>query len=296
MKRRDVLNSPRLLELKKKRKRSVHMKIFLFTFLVLVLSSAFIYITRSSKLNISKIEVIGNKVIDAESIQSIAEEKLSGKYLWLIPKTNLMFYPKDSIKKELEDRYKRLKDVNLNVKGGSTLEISMSEREGKYTWCRESLLEEVAPADGECFFMDESGYIFDTAPYFSGEIYFRFLGPLLPGAVPPGSTFIPEIFPNIVEFIANLKSLGINASSLYVKDEEEMEIYLSSTKSTLESPKIIFKKNADFENLAENLQAALSTEPLSSKFKNSYSSLEYIDLRFGNRVYYKFKGEAAHNE
>ena len=46
--------------------------------------------------------------------------------------------------------------------------------------------------------------------------------------------------------------------------------------------------DSDFEKLAENLQAALMTEPLQSDFKNKFSSLLYIDLRFGNKVYYKF--------
>jgi nucleoside-diphosphate-sugar epimerase len=39
----------------------------------------------------------------------------------------------------------------------------------------------------------------------------------------------------------------------------------------------------------ENLDAAIDTEPLKSKLKNKFSSLEYIDLRYGNKVYDKFK-------
>jgi len=42
------------------------------------------------------------------------------------------------------------------------------------------------------------------------------------------------------------------------------------------------------QNIKENLDTALNTEPLKSDFKKKYSSLEYIDLRFGNKVYSKF--------
>jgi hypothetical protein len=54
-------------------------------------------------------------------------------------------------------------------------------------------------------------------------------------------------------------------------------------------PEIIFKIDSDFQKIAENLQAAITTEPLQTDFKNKYSSLLYIDLRFGNKVYYKFR-------
>ena len=69
-----------------------------------------------------------------------------------------------------------------------------------------------------------------------------------------------------------------------------MEIFLSKGTSSTSAigPKIIFKKDADLQNIAENLQAALNIEPLKSKFKNKYSLLLYIDLRFGNKVYDKF--------
>ena len=49
------------------------------------------------------------------------------------------------------------------------------------------------------------------------------------------------------------------------------------------------KMTSDFQKIAENLQAALATEPLRSDFKNKYSSLLYLDLRYGNKVYFKFK-------
>ena len=40
--------------------------------------------------------------------------------------------------------------------------------------------------------------------------------------------------------------------------------------------------------MVRNLQLVLSSNPLNGKA----SDLQYIDLRFGNRVYYKLKGEA----
>ena len=65
-------------------------------------------------------------------------------------------------------------------------------------------------------------------------------------------------------------------------------MFLSSSTSQM-GPEIIFKADSDFNQIIENLQSVLTTEPLQTEFKTKYSSLLYIDLRFGNKVYYKFK-------
>ena len=72
-------------------------------------------------------------------------------------------------------------------------------------------------------------------------------------------------------------------------ENNDIKMYLSGGATSTTGPEIIFKTDADFQKIAENLEAALTTEPLLSKFKNNYSSLLYIDLRFGNKVYYKFQ-------
>src|SRR3989344_7583180 len=106
MKKKDVLNSPRLLELKKHRR-----KISLGKFLLLVLGCSLIfscaaYLARIKSFNISTVEVSGNKVVDEEAIRSIAEKEMQGNYLWFFPKTNIVLYPKNKIEKELHEKFK----------------------------------------------------------------------------------------------------------------------------------------------------------------------------------------------
>ena len=71
---------------------------------------------------------------------------------------------------------------------------------------------------------------------------------------------------------------------MYITTDGNVEVFLSSVNSSTTGPYIIFKLNADYQNIAENLEAALTTDPLQTEFKNKYSSLQYIDLRFGNKV------------
>ena len=135
MKNKKLLNSPRLLGLRKKKN-----KIFIIKLLISIIGILFIFIGISfignmSELNISQIEVSGNKIVDSQSIKDIANTNLSGKYFGLFLKTNFLLYPKNEIKRELSQKFKILKEITFNVPEAKTLEIKLVEREAKYMWC-----------------------------------------------------------------------------------------------------------------------------------------------------------------
>jgi len=47
-------------------------------------------------------------------------------------------------------------------------------------------------------------------------------------------------------------------------------------------------KSSDFDKVFGDLVSAITSPPLESKLKDA-EALEYIDLRFANRVIYKFR-------
>jgi hypothetical protein len=285
MKKRNILNSPRLVELRKRRQRVFWAKAILGAIIFLAVFFGLVYISRTPVLNIDHINVVGNKVIDTETIQGIAQVEIDGNYLWFFPRANIFFYPRDDIRARLVEYSQRLKDIKISI-NKKTLEISLSERQGKYTWCGEAYLGAKLPSgeEGEqkCYFVDEDGYVFDEAPYFSGEVYFKFYGPK------DGPYFHEVDFHRFVRFKEALASIGTVPVALFVPGGEEVKVFLSSQSALSQGPELIFKVDADLDALVSNLEAALSAEPFQSEFRDQYSSLEYIDLRFGNKVYYKF--------
>lgn len=290
IKKRDVLDSPRLREIHRKRMRGTRVKFFLGVFLFLFILAVLVFAGQAESLNIDTIEIIGNKTISAGVIEEKIREELAGKYLWLFPKTNSFIYPKSKVVDRVQKDFPLIKDVNATLKNSRTLSVSFSERTPAHIWCGGDL-----PAvddsweNRECYFMDDSGYIFDEAPYFSGDVYFRFFGKVASvGENPKGKNFFPEIWPDIISFRKTLMEMDLRPSSLFMKEDGDIEIYLSSGTLPPASPKLLLKQSADFESVAENLQAALSTDPLKTDFEKKYSSLLYLDLRFGNKVFFKF--------
>lgn len=303
MQKRNVLNSPRLTELKRHRRRSFLNKIILLFFGAFVIFIFLVYISRLSSLNINDIEVTGNQVIDTEAIKSTAEQQITGKYLGLFPKSDIFLYPENTIINELQDKYKRLENITLSIKNNKTLKISVAERKALYTWCGitpSNSTDVDIPQSGSstsvtnCYFVDENGFIFDKAPYFSGDVYFKFYG--TPDDInateadfdPSGFYFSKNNFKQLISFRDILVGLKLKPVSLFVTKEGDVRVTLSSINSSIIGPQILCKLGDDYQKDAENLEAALTTEPLQSEFKNKYSSLLYIDLRFGNKVYYKF--------
>lgn len=286
--KQSFLNSPRLSQLYKKKQKKVKKKviIFLIIFFVLILSISFAL--RIPAFNINNLIISGNKVIETKVIEDIVKNEISGHYLWLFPKTNFLIYPKYKIKKELNSKFKRFENLSIKVKDFKSLEVNVSEYEGKYLWCGVVVPILNSNINQKCYFLDDSGYIFDEAPYFSGNVFFKFYGDdIVNKENPLGSYFIKDKFVKIIEFKNTIEKMNLKPNALWLDNDREANFSLSN--EPMIGPRIIFKIDEDYQKLAENLQAAISTEPLQTELKTKLSSLLYIDLRFGNKVYYKFQ-------
>ncbi len=284
--KRDVLNAPRLNELKRRRRRGVVNKILILLLGLSAIFALLTYLSRLEKLNISEVEISGNKVIDTEIIKSEIEKQISGKYFWLFPKTNILFYPQKTIRQELQAKFSRLKEINLSIKDNKILEVNLIERTPSYTWCGTTKLESNSNNSPKCYFMDSEGYIFDEAPYFSSGVYFRFYG-----SAEINTYFLENKFKDIISLKNEIETFELNPQAFQLNDKGIGEFSLSP--GSYWTPTIIFNLDSDFAKIAENLHTALLTEPLKSKIKNNYSSLLYIDLRFDNKVYYKFSNPSG---
>jgi len=178
MRRKTVLNSSRVIKIKKEKRRSWRKRFYIFLVLLILIFVGLSFASHINSLNITSITVSGNKVIDDEGIIDVVDKNISGRYFFIFPKTNLLIFPRKNIKEELFDTYTRLNKIELNL-AELELEVFVSERDAYYTWCGEDL-----PSQGveleqvKCYFTDELGFVFDEAPYFSGDVYFRFYGPL----------------------------------------------------------------------------------------------------------------------
>ncbi len=143
----------------------------------------------------------------------------------------------------MQNQFQRLENINLSIQNNKILEISVEERTPEYLWC------EMVPE--KCYFVDDNGYIFDTAPYFSGDVYFKLYGGTDINADNPlGSYFLKQNFQSLISFKDMLEKMGMKPISLSSADNGDIQMSLDG--GTASAPEIVFNMNSDLETVAEN--------------------------------------------
>ena len=134
--------------------------------------------------------------------------------------------------------------------------------------------------------MDDGGFIFGDAPRISGSAFLTFYG--FDGTNTPviGSQYLDqEHFSDLGQLYQSLQTSGINISSITIKPEGVREA------SFVNGGKLIFKDSQ------KPLDLALAVETINEKTsllkRNATTTLEYIDMRLGSRIFYKLSGDNA---
>ncbi len=286
---RDIPTSPRIIEIKRNRRVRRLRLIVLFSILFITIVGALSYFSNDSKIVINKIIITGNKIIDSKEIESNVYNNLNGKYLYLFAHSNFLIYPHDKIYDNLIIDFPRIESLKVTREGFNSIHISITERAGSYLYCG-VLLPEVKDEIGEnCYFVNNNGYIFDKAPYFSGDVYFKFYISIKGDASSPSGTQMlsPERFHSIIHFMDGISTLGFKPSYLVVSLNGLHSLYLKP-KSVGLNPKIIFKEENDLNTILDNFSTAMSKYEFANEINSKYDTLSYIDLRFKNKVLYKF--------
>ncbi|MFA5841936.1 MAG: hypothetical protein WC835_03195 [Candidatus Paceibacterota bacterium] len=270
---------------RKKRQTEFNKKIAVAAAAIFVILGCVIYYLHRPEVNISKVEVNGAAVLKPALIENAILDELVGKYFYLVPKSSYFFYPKNLILSKLRDSFKRIENISLEHKGFTGLVVNISERRERYLWCGPDLILELEPGN-ECYFIDSGGYVFSGAPFYSGNLFLEFYGPLSSGdnASPVGGVVLPEDwFGKIISFRNALLSSGFEVIKILSKEDGDYELFL------LGGGKILVSSKNDLDKNIEYLKPALLTEPLRTKLEIERGNLDYLDLRFGNKVFYRFK-------
>lgn len=268
--------------LRKKRKRKfirISISILFFIVLIGVLS----YISHRKEFRINRVNLFGGVLITEEEIEKETFRYLNGNYLWLFPKNNSFLYPKNSLEDHLKEVFKRIDTIDISKKGFQRLSVNISERKHFAVWC--SGLPTTETLDEDCYFMDKNSTIFASAPNFSGDAYFKYYGNIV-DENPIGKEFIASStkFYEIANFVNSIKELSLRPLYITAKGHDEFSAKLSG------GGEILFDTKEPLVKVSENLLLLLGTDEL-SRLDRSRLPIQYIDLRFGNKLFYKLKSE-----
>lgn len=272
MARKDFWASSRKL----RRKRLI-LKAVVFGVAFIAVFAGIVAFFRIPYLQVNKIEIIGNNFIVESDLIEKVREKLNGKYLWLFPKANIFLIPKDEILAELPEEFKRIKKIIIDKKYFDTLVIKLEERDNPVLFCKKE----------DCAYSDENGFVFEKAPYFSGAVFLKLIDQRNSDDDENEKTIEKYLglnlmaeneFDKILEFVKLMGKTAGGVSEVILKKENIYEFY------TQEGWKIILNDKNEPKSAYLNLVTALE-----SNVKDKRTKLDYIDLRLGNKVYFKYR-------
>lgn len=262
-----------------------------FSRFLIVLVLAFLFfiagggVSHKNKWEIIHVNVVGASAVSSDEIRAIALDKILGNYFLVYARNNSHLFPVGEINQALLSTFPRIASVSAGRTDEHTITIDISERKPYALWCGEKQISK------NCWFIDETGFVFDKAPVFSKGVYMEVYGKLieknvgesLRGSVPFDRFAVANTF---------AKLLGEKVGKPYVislMPEGELEVtLLTSPKYPFLTETIFrFKDESSPETLMKNLLSAIPVQ-----FPNNVTpkkKLLYIDMRFGNKVIFGFE-------
>ncbi len=254
-------------------------KIFFWFLVLCVLAfvAIIIFALKTPKLSISDISVSGIETMQADSIISQARKTISGKYLFFFPKDNVIVYPDKKIIENILSLDSRIMEASVSVDRKRVLHISIKEYTPFFAWCHSQ----------KCFYTDESGYIFRAIDYDPKNFFIVFRN----GANkdnPIGSYWADGDMENIKDMIEFFKVIEMPVKEISFMGNSDYYFYIENGTEF----------RVDFDGSIETTQSYLDIFITQNLDFIKNSDFEYVDARFGKKIYYKEKqgGEKSNTE
>ncbi|MEK7109558.1 MAG: hypothetical protein AAB919_03990 [Patescibacteria group bacterium] len=258
--------------LRKRRRRRRVLLGLLFVFLLFVICGTLVWLSKAPFLRITAVQVVDAHTVASSTILQYAQKEIAGAYAGLFARNNIFLYPRRAIVQVLLKQYPTLRTVDVHAQDFHTVIIKVVEREPVALWC-----------DTSCFYMDEQGLVYAPAPTFSAPVYTTYQGPATTTPQSGVRQFItPQQFQSLTALVAAFaQKLPDDPVGLVAVDQNnDTQVYFK--KNFL----LIFNLKDDGGDVFERFSLALGSEVFKGKMPADF---EYLDLRFGDKLYYKLK-------
>lgn len=277
---------------KARRRFSRPTRLFLALFFcVITFLIALFFVLRIPYLQIRRIEVLGIEILDAQKIKEHVSDSLKGTDWFFIPRGFIFAANTQKAGDELTHTFLKIRSVEIKKEFPDVLNVFIRERNLFGIFCndlaasKEPLPKESNPSAestsvSQCGYLDEDGFVYGEAPEARGSLLikvksdaplFRIGAQSVDGATMARLVLVRQELSRVT---------GIRVTSFELSSQMVSEMRLE----TAEGFKIFIKKDDDFAKRFQVLKKVLDDE-----IKGNFGRLAYLDLRFGNKVFYKMK-------
>lgn len=263
---------------KKRRRRGIA---FLVVFIVFTVGACLVYgLFFSGWFSIRNIEISGNIEISKDEVNKTVGSHIEKQYLFglIRPYSNILFTSSESIEHLLRASYPLIEKMNVDKNlFTKNLNINLKEREPVGVYCKKDLSAQTGMET--CFYFDTNNVLFKEAPRFSGQL-FLVIEDSRSRDFKLGDSFDDdELLSKIFETKRIIDELRIVEYQDFFLPENSFDFWVKTKGGWY----IYLDKEIDIANQLVALKKFLE-EKLSPDRRQT---LQYIDLRINNRIYYK---------
>lgn len=242
--------------------------------------SVFYIIFVTHLFTIYTFELVGVKSEDkAEIIESLSRET-SSKIIGIIPSNRIFSYRGLAFKKILADKLPNVSDIRIQVVGLHTVRISVKFYEPFLRIDDTHAITNEGVVYKEV--RDIHGYVtlnLATTTQYKEEDNDGIKVVKVAG-------IDKEKLTSMITLADKINSTILTISRIEIDTYGDISLYDESGIS-----KVMFAGDQDTKKVWSNLVSAIDTDPLKEKLSNNKDNLEYLDARFGNKVFYKFTND-----
>lgn len=252
---------------KKNNFRKTALKTLIFISPFLIIFSVFLYLP---KFRIKEIEINGNENLTGKT-RIVVNEELNKKMLFLIPKNNFFIFKKSGLKEKILQTITSIKTVEINKNFPDAIILNIKERTIAGAYCAD---EEML----KCFSLDEEAMIFEEKTINSEEKKLIFIATTSAATIKQSERIMDKkTFAKLLYFSDSAEKLLILKARKIILNKNEYNVFFENSFYVIVNKEQI---NSAFENLKLILE---------SQIKDKKNNLEYIDLRFQNKAFFKLR-------
>lgn len=275
---------PRYRQNTQKRRTELLRRLWLYVALVVLLYAGLGWLSYLTRMQVSGIQLSGNVIIEDAEMSAAINEHMSHRRFGLYSGYNKFLVRKEDLRKTLAEQFPRADRIAVE-KQGNVIHVSLIERRGSSVLCDyvEGSVVETA-ASQECFLLDKTGFVFDDSFEFFGSLYFKYITNI---ETDPIGTYVfqdAQYFANLQMFLEDVDLLGTLVAIDY-RDPTQHILYFRNPKNPANISELYFTAEQSFEQLVVNIESVIDSDVFAGSIPRS---LDYLDMRFENRVYYTF--------
>jgi hypothetical protein len=267
---------------KKRAQRRVLTFLVVTAIFLTIITVELIFLLRSPGLLIDRVLINGASPYEQDKISEAVGLVLPANCPCFIPRRSLLFYPRSLIIQSIHQASPRAGEVEM-VLSGRNLVLNIKERKPLALWCQG------ADNNEQCFFLDKTGTAFSSAPVFSLGVFPEFF--IASGTATLFSKPLTDLdLPTFLNFAqaAGVLVQTIGGSSLRQIEPATNGDLVLVFEQTHREWHLLVNRQTSGDLILANLKAVLAAD----SFKRAWQSgqnLDYLDLRFNSKVFYKFR-------